>query len=164
VLTAQYARENAIPCLGIGMGLHAMAVEFARNVLKMADANSQEANEQHPEAITTPIVINAHKENLRLGATQIKINENSQAHAIYNATQISERHRNRYELNPEYLEDMQSAGLTVSAKSANHPEILELAAHPYYIACAYHPEFKSRPNKPHPIFQNFVSTAIKQNA
>jgi len=156
VCAAKYARENKIPCLGLGMGMQAMAVEFARGVLGHAAANSIEFDENTPHPI-----VGTRAANLRLGSYPCKIAPDTLAHQIYRKDFTEERHRHRYEFNPAYREALAAAGLIFSGTSpdARYLEMLELdaARHPWYLGALFNPQFKSRPNVPHPIFQSFIA-------
>ncbi|MDC0088016.1 CTP synthase [Akkermansiaceae bacterium] len=168
ILTAQYARENKVPLFGICLGMQIATIEFARNACGLTDANSTEFNKEtaHP-------VISLQEEQqgveemgatMRLGASKAKISPNTRAAELYGQDIISERHRHRYEFNPAYREQIESAGLTISAVSDPEGlvEIVEITDHPFYIGAQFHPEFQSKPNKPHPIFSGFVAAALKQ--
>ncbi len=145
ILAIRYARENKLPFLGIGLGMHLAATEFCRNVLGGDKDLAIEGQES------------------RLGARPIKVLPGSRAYGIYQTTEISERHRNKYELNKEYLEEMAAQGMLASGLEAEADlvEILEIPDHPWFIATIYHPEYKSRPNKSHPLFKDFIKTIIE---
>lgn len=168
IIAAKFARENKIPYFGICLGMQIATIEFARNVCNLQAANSTEfdKNTAHP-------VISLQEEQqgvvdmgatMRLGASDAKVLPDSRAHALYNSELITERHRHRYEFNPTYREQIEAAGLKVSAVSADQGlvEIVEIPEHPFYIGAQFHPEFQSRPNHPHPIFAGFVSAALEQ--
>jgi CTP synthase len=160
----QYAREHNIPYLGLCLGMQLAVIEFARNVLGIKDANSSElSNTKQPVIDLLPEQEDI--ENLggtmRLGNYDAKIAEGSLAHRIYNATNIVERHRHRYEVNPEYIEQIEAQGMKFTGRNKNRMEILEIPAHPFFIASQFHPEFKSRPGKPAPLFKGFVEAMIK---
>jgi len=148
-----------VPCLGIGMGMQAMAIAFARHTLGLAGANSIEFDESTPH----PIVHNK-SAKMRLGSYPCKIAADSTAHRIYKQDFAEERHRHRYEFNPAYRDDFAAAGLhfTGTSPDARHLEILELSAdlHPFYFGTIFSPQFKSRPNVPHPVFAAFAAAAI----
>ena len=161
----KYARENNVPFLGICLGMQMAVVEFARDVLKLPDANSEEFDE-----ITENPVIHImydQKEvtkkggTMRLGAYPCVIKEGSLAEKLYKVHEISERHRHRFEYNNEYKDKMEKNGLIVSGISPDGKlvEIVELKTHPYFIACQFHPEFKSRPDKPAPLFVGLIKSA-----
>ncbi|MCL2235533.1 MAG: CTP synthase [Defluviitaleaceae bacterium] len=153
VLAAKFARENGVPCLGIGMGMEAMAIEFARGVMGLDRANSAEFDETTEHAI----FVNPGK-GLRKGAHTCTLTEGTLAHKIYGQTEISERHRHRYEFDSTFIPAFEAAGMTISGKGkgGNLAEILEIANHPFYLGIIAHPQFKSRPNRPHPIFVRFL--------
>ena len=163
--TIKYARENKVPFLGICLGMQMAVVEFARNVLGLKDANSLEFNEN----TTNPVIhimeeqknINKKGGTMRLGAYDCVIKENTLAHKVYGKTMISERHRHRYEYNNDYKQRLEAAGLIASGTSPNGSlvEIVELPTHPYFIAGQFHPELKSRPNNPAPLFVGLVKAA-----
>ena len=163
----KYARENKIPYLGICLGMQLMCVEFARNVLKLEDANTIEVNEDTKNPIIT--LMEEQKKSIlkggtmRLGAFDCDIKEGSLAHQLYGKTIISERHRHRYEFNNAYAEKMEAAGFVITGhlKDANLAEIAEIKDHPYMIGVQFHPELKSRITNPHPLFLGFVDAAKK---
>ncbi len=165
--TIRYARENKIPFLGICLGMQMAVVEYARNVLNIKDANSAELDEK-----TNNQVIHIMEEQkgiskkggtMRLGAYPCIIKEGTLAHRVYGKTEISERHRHRFEYNNDYKERLETAGLICSGVSpdGNLVEIVEInqKEHPYFIAGQFHPELKSRPNKPSPLFVGLVKAA-----
>lgn len=161
----KYARENKIPYFGICLGMQLMSVEFARNVLGFADANTLEVNENTKHPIIT--LMEEQKKNIlkggtmRLGAFNCEIKEGSLAHQLYGKTSISERHRHRYEFNNDYINDMEKAGFIITGKlkDGNLAEIAEIKDHPYMIGVQFHPELKSRITNPHPLFVGFVAAA-----
>jgi len=165
--TVRYARENNIPFFGICLGMQMAVIEYSRNVLGYADANSTEMNEgtSHPV-----ISIMEEQKNItdkggtmRLGAWKCHIKEGSLAHKIYGKTDILERHRHRYEFNGDYLEALENAGLKASGINPDTGlvEIVELENHPFFIGVQYHPEYKSTVANPHPLFVSFVAAAVK---
>lgn len=163
----QYARENQIPMLGICLGMQMAVVEFARNVLGLKDAHSSELN---PET-TNPVIdlmpeqkdIEEMGGTMRLGSYPCKIAEESKAYEAYADELIYERHRHRYEFNNAYRKQIQAAGMTLSGLSPDERlvEIVEIKDHPWYVAAQFHPEFKSRPNRPHPLFREFIKASLK---
>ena len=166
--TIRYARENEVPFLGICLGMQMAVVEFARNVLGLTDSNSAEF-----DAKTKNPVIHIMEEQkkidkkggtMRLGAYPCIIKEGSLASKIYGESEISERHRHRFEYNNDYKEDLEKAGLKVSGTSPDGllVEMVEIPKHPYFIAGQFHPELKSRPNKPAPLFVGLVEAAKKR--
>jgi CTP synthase len=163
---ARYARENKIPFLGISLGLQIAVIEFARNVANLKNANSREINPNTPY----PVIDFIPGQNeysmlggtLRLGKYPCKLIPNTKAFEKYNSDIIYERHRNRYEVNNNYINLFVEKGMKISGTSPNGTiiEIIELSDHPWFIACQFHPEFKSRPNRPHPLFLGFLYAAI----
>ena len=167
----KFARENRIPTLGICLGLQAMVIEYARNVAGLADASSSEFDEQtdvpviHTMDEQIEILHEGHMGGtMRLGLYDAELVEGSLAHELYGETLIAERHRHRYEVNNDYRAEIEAAGLTVSGVNPdkNLVEFVELprSEHPYYIATQAHPELKSRPSRPHPLFAGLVAAAI----
>jgi CTP synthase len=174
ILAARYARENGIPYLGICLGLHAAVVEFARNVAGLADANSTEFQADTPNPVIALITewqdldgsTQARSEesdlggSMRLGAQVCDLVPGSLAARAYGAEQIYERHRHRYEVNNGYLDRLGDAGLIFSGRSADGlVEVVELADHPWFLACQFHPEFTSNPRDGHPLFTGFITAA-----
>lgn len=155
----KYARENNVPLLGLCFGFQLVVVEFARNALGIKDANSSELSDtENPVIDVLPEqrdVINKGG-TMRLGNYTIEIEEGSLAHRIYKTRTITERHRHRYEVNPLYVDQMREEGLIFSGKHKDRMEILELPSHRFFMATQFHPEFKSRPGKPSPVFEAFV--------
>lgn len=166
IMAAQYARENKIPYLGICLGMQIAVIEYARNVLGFADANSTEFD----PATTHPVIdlmpeqkgIEDLGGTMRLGAYPCVLNEGSKVHALYGSAEISERHRHRYEVNNDYREEYETSGLQLVGKSPNGHivEMIELHDHPYYVATQAHPEFKSRPNEAHPLFRGLIEASL----
>lgn len=160
--SARYARENNIPFLGICFGMQLAAIEFARDILKLEDANSTELDENTPYPIIN-FLPNQYQGidmggSLRLGAYECMIKENTKAFEAYKIPLVKERHRHRYEFNNEYLKQFEENGFIASGinPSTNLVEILELKNHKWFLACQFHPEFKSRPQNPHPLFREFI--------
>lgn len=168
ILAAQYARENGIPFLGICLGMQMALAEFARNVVGWKDANSAELDPAtaHPVIDLMPEQKNVTDlgGTMRLGACPCVLRPGTLAHRLYGKDKISERHRHRYEVNNEVREDMEKAGLTLSGISPDGRivEMIEYAGHPFYIGTQGHPEFKSRPNRPHPLFAGLVGAACEK--
>ena len=164
--TIRYARENKIPFLGICLGMQMAVVEFARNVLGLKDANSAEfdKNTKNPviHIMEEQKKVNKKGGTMRLGAYPCIIKEGTLARKVYGEKEISERHRHRYEFNNSYREELEKAGLTVSGTSpdGNLVEIVEIKDHPYFISGQFHPELKSRPNRPAPLFVGLVKACI----
>lgn len=168
ILAANYARTHDIPYLGICLGMQIAIIEFARNVLNMQGANSAEINPETPFPL---IDILPEKKNisdlggtLRLGQYPCVLNEKSKSYQLYGEKEIFERHRHRYEVNNDYRDSLLQGGMIFAGTSPdNHiVEMIELPDHPWFVACQFHPEFKSRPNKPHPLFRGFVTAAAER--
>ena len=165
----QYARENKKPFLGICLGMQCAVIEFARNVMKYKDANSIENVENTKYPVIYLMLEQRDVEHkggtMRLGAYPCKLDKGSIAFEAYDKEVIYERHRHRYEFNNEYRNDMISKGLVISGLSPDEKlvEIVELKKeeHPWFVGVQYHPEFKSRPNKPHALFKDFVKTILE---
>ncbi|CAB3288541.1 CTP synthetase [Methanocaldococcus lauensis] len=162
----KYARENDIPFLGICMGMQCAVIEFARNVCGLEGANSTEFDEntKYPVVDLLPEQkeIDAKGGTMRLGAYPAILKEGTLVHRLYKKTEVYERHRHRYEVNPEYHEILENYGLTISGKSPDGrlAEFIEIDKNRYFVATQAHPEFKSRPNKPHPLFDGLVRAAL----
>lgn len=163
--TVKYAREHKIPYLGIDLGMQLMAIDTARNLLGWEDADSTEfiQNPRHP-------VISLPEEQplvsdgvMKLGASRVNLTKGSRLEQIYNSTQITERHRSKYTFDRRYSDDMISNGLAITASSAsdNQTEAFEWQDHPFGIGVQFHPEFVSRPSKPHPLFTAFIKAALE---
>ena len=169
IAAAGYAREHDIPCLGICLGLQAMTIDFARNVLGLTDANSTEMN----PTTTHPVIDLMHDQRdvadkggtQRLGAYYAILEPGSRVHQAYGEPVVSERHRHRYELNATWKPRMEAAGLQCTGLSPDRRlvEFVELADHPYWVATQAHPEFKSRPDRPHPLFRELVAHALARH-
>ena len=163
--TIQYARESNVPFLGICLGMQMAVVEFARNVLKLADANSEEFDEKCKNQVIHIMDeqkgIDDKGGTMRLGKYPCKIKKDTLAYSLYKSEEISERHRHRFEYNNDYKERLENAGLICSGTSPDGKlvEIVEYRKHPYFIAGQFHPEFKSRPNRPGPLFVGLVKAA-----
>lgn len=166
IITAKYARENNIPYLGICLGMQVSVIEFARSLLGFQDANSSEFT---PEGCHNVIDLMPDQQGnlpkggtMRLGAYPCQIKKNSILDAAYGTPVIQERHRHRYEFNNQYREQLEAAGLMITGTSPdNHlVEAIELPENSFYVGVQYHPEFKSRPNRAHPLFRAFVKAAL----
>jgi CTP synthase len=163
----RYAREKKVPYFGICLGMQTACVEFARNVCGLADANSSEFDPATPHRVIYKLRELRGVEELggtmRLGAWTCKIEPNTLAHRVYGKLEISERHRHRYEFNREYEGTLTAAGMRISGSTPDgtYVEMIELPDHPYFIGCQFHPEFKSKPLEPHPLFKNFVGAAYE---
>ncbi len=167
ILAARYAREKKIPYFGICLGMQIAVIEFARNVCQLEGANSSEWDDvtKHPVIHLMPDQNNVIDMGgtLRLGNWPCKLQKGSKTHSVYLSDHIVERHRHRYEFNNEYREIMHQNGLVFSGLSPDDylVEITEYANHPWFVGCQFHPEFKSRPNRPHPLFAGFVKAAFE---
>ncbi len=163
----KYARENQIPFLGICLGMQVTVIEFARNVCNLKKANSTEFDANTKFSIVSLLEeqkkINALGATMRLGAYECKIKKPSLASSIYKKQKIYERHRHRYEFNNAFKQLLEKKGLVFSGinPGSGLVEIIELAKHPFFIACQFHPEFKSKPDRAHPIFAAFIKAAVE---
>jgi len=168
ILTVKFARENGVPFLGICLGMQVAVIEFARNVCNMKNANSTEFNPN----TTYPVIALLPEQRgvdriggtMRLGAYPCIIkNENTRAFKAYKKKEIMERHRHRYEVNPDFKKSLERKGLVLSGLSPDKRlvEIIELKDHPWFLGCQFHPEFKSRPFSPHPLFRDFIKSSIE---
>ncbi len=166
ISTVRYARENNIPLFGICLGMQVMVIEYARNVAMLKDANSREFNDKSPYKVIDYMEGQNDDINkggtLRLGSYPCVIKKGTTMERLYKTDVINERHRHRYEFNNEYREILTSKGLTLSGISPDGllVETVELTDRPFYVGVQFHPEFKSRPNKPHPLFLGFVGAAF----
>ena len=163
--TIKYVRENKIPFLGICLGMQMAVVEFARNVLDLRDANSEEFDNNSQNKVIHIMddqrSVDKKGGTMRLGSYPCVLKEDSRAMGLYGKKEITERHRHRFEFNNEYREKMEARGLMCTGTSPDGKlvEIVELKNHPYFIAGQFHPEFKSRPNNPHPLFVGLIKAA-----
>ena len=168
VQAASYARKTGLPYFGICLGMQVMVIEYARNVLGWADANSTEftPDSGHPviSLLEDQIDVKAYGGTMRLGASPSSVVEGTQLHKIYGTEAISERHRHRYEVSNVFREDLASGGLIFSAftPEGSLVEASEWPDHPWGIGVQYHPEFKSKPVSPHPLFAAFVAACMGQ--
>ena len=161
------AREKKIPFFGICLGMHCAVIEFARNVMGLKDANSTEFD---PDT-KNPVIDIMHEQRgvrdkggtMRLGTYECKLKTDSNAYRAYKESIIYERHRHRYELNNSYIDRLEEAGLIVTGinPDKNLAEIVEIKDHPWFVGVQFHPEFKSRPERPHPLFRDFIEASIK---
>lgn len=167
IATAGYARKNKVPFLGICLGMQCAVIEFARNVCGLKGANSSEfaLDSPYPVVHLMPDQENIAKKGgtMRLGGYPCHLQEGTAAYEAYACPDISERHRHRYEINNEHRKTLEDNGLTICGISPDGKlvEIIELNEHPWFVACQFHPEFKSRPNRPHPLFMGLVRTALE---
>ena len=165
VETARYAREHRIPYLGLCLGLQVMVVEWARNILGLKDANSSEIDPDTPHPVIHIMEeqgsVTSMGGTMRLGSYPCRPVENTLAMAVYNERDVSERHRHRFELNNAYREVLENSGLIMSGLSPDGllVETGEIKDHPYMLGVQFHPEFQSRPNRPHPLFGGFIAAA-----
>ena len=161
----KYARENNIPFFGICLGLQMAVVEYARNVCKIKDASSIESKKKSNNYVINFMPdqkdLDTKGGNMRLGKYPCEIKKNSKVHSAYKKTKISERHRHRYEVNPEYHSSLTKNGLILSGMSPDGKlvEIIELKTHKWFVGCQFHPEFKSRPFRSHPLFREFIKVS-----
>jgi CTP synthase len=166
----RFARENKIPFLGICLGMQMAIVEFARNVLHLTGANSSEINPETPHPVIDLLPEQKNVEDMggtmRLGLYACNVVKGSLAHQAYQLEVIEERHRHRYEFNNDYREQMERAGLLFSGTSPDGRlvEIIEVKDHPWFVATQFHPEFTSRPNRPQPLFREFIRAATQINS
>jgi len=178
VCAAQYARENNLPYFGICLGMQVAVIEFARHVAGMDRANSSEFDEETPypviylmlewyddktDTVQRRDASSDKGATMRLGAYPCHLEKNTAAHAAYGVDDISERHRHRYEFNNEFKDRLAESGLVISGRSPNGDlvEIVEIKDHPWFLGCQFHPEFKSRPKNPHPLFRDFIKAALE---
>jgi len=166
ITAIKYARESAKPFFGICLGMQLAAIEFARNALQLARAHSQEFDVQSPDQIIhlmdSQKSVTSKGGTMRLGAYPCLLTSGSRSHKAYGGSEISERHRHRYEFNNSYRVRFESAGVIFAGVSPNRDlvEIMEIKDHPWFVACQFHPELKSRPTKAHPLFREFVAAAV----
>ena len=166
IVAAKFARENKIPYFGIGMGMQTALIEFARNVIGLKDANSTEFNEDTKNPVVD--VLHEYSQSdvlggtLRLGNYECVLTEGSLVHSLYNADSVLERHRHRYEFNQDYKEAFEAKGIVFSGISRDKEvvETIELNDHPFFIGTQFQPEFKSRPNRSHPLFNGFIKASL----
>jgi len=166
--TIRYTREKGIPFLGLCLGMQCAVIEYARSVLGLEKANSSEFDASNPYPVINLLPEQRSVEDkggsMRLGAYPCHITEGTLAHRIYGKTEISERHRHRYEFNNDFREKLMSKGLIVSGTSPDGRlvEIVELKHHPWFLGTQFHPEYHSRPHRPHPVFTSFIEAALKR--
>jgi len=167
ISAVQYARENKIPYFGICLGMQMAVVEFARNVCKLNKANSSEFDSATPHPVIDLLPeqrqVKDKGASMRLGAWPCTVENKSFAYDAYGQKEISERHRHRYEFNNSYKKKLTDKGLRITGASPDGrlAEIVEIKDHPWFLGCQFHPEFKSRPTKPHPLFRKFIEAALR---
>ena len=166
-MAAKFAREHKKPYLGLCLGMQVATIEFARHVLNVSDVNSTEFNPKTANPVIH--ILPGHTETedkggtLRLGSYPCVLDKDSLSFKAYQKPRIDERHRHRYEFNMDYKEKLEAAGLRIAGISPDKRlvEIIELKNHPYFVASQFHPEFKSRPFRPHPLFREFIKSSLK---
>lgn len=164
----RYARENNLPFLGLCLGMQCVVIEYARNVVGLKDANSTEFDENTPHPVIDLMLeqknVQGYGGTMRLGKYECHLKKGSKASIVYDSAKIFERHRHRYEVNNEYIDRLKKAGLVFSGFSPDGmlAEIVELPELDWFVASQFHPEFKSRPERPHPLFNGLVTTAVKK--
>ena len=169
IAAAKYARENKVPYFGLCLGMQVAVIEFARNVLGLNRANSLEMDEMTPHPVIHYMEGQKNISDIggtsRLGAYPCELRKGTMAHFIYGADTISERHRHRFEFNNQYMELFEKAGMVVAGvcPTGGQVEIMENTGHPWMLGVQFHPEFLSRPVRPHPLFLNFIAAAIKNS-
>jgi CTP synthase len=167
VHTIQYAREHRVPFFGICLGMQCATIEYARDVAQLPDADSTEFDPQTPHRVIYKLRellgVDEMGGTMRLGAWPCKLTPGSFAQKAYGKTEISERHRHRYEFNREYEKQLVAAGLKITGRTPdeNYVEIVEAPEHPWFLGCQFHPEFKSKPLEPHPLFRAFIGAALE---
>lgn len=167
IRAVQYARENNIPYFGICLGMQVATIEFARNVVGLKGVNSTEFDKECKHPIISLLEEQKAVKNLgasmRLGAYPCKVQPKTNSYAAYKKDAVSERHRHRYEFNNQYKTDFRKKGMIFAGINENQKlvEIVELKDHPWFVGCQFHPEFKSKPDKAHPLFRNFVAAALE---
>jgi CTP synthase len=163
----RFARETKLPFFGICLGLQCATIEFARNVAGLTEANSTEFNKSTPEPVVC--LLNEQRAVTDVGGTQrlgsypCRLLPGSKAHAAYGTDLVGERHRHRYEVNNEYRELLASHGMVISGTSPDGSlvEVIELSNHPWFVAVQCHPEFRSKPTRPHPLFRDFIGASLE---
>src|SRR5215468_6366433 len=166
----RYAREHKVPYLGLCLGMQLATIEFARNACGIKDANSTEFDKNTPQPVISLLEgqrgVRNKGASMRLETWPTKIIPGTLAERIYGDTAVTERHRHRYEFNMKYRDRMNAKGFVISGTSPDGTlaELIELRDHPYFVGCQYHPEFQSKPNKPHPLFKGFIAAALAYQA
>ncbi len=168
IAAIRYARENEVPMFGICLGMQSTVIEFARHECGLEEATSTEFDEDTPVPIIYKLRdllgVDDMGGTMRLGAYPCKIKEGTLAHEVFGTTEISERHRHRYEVNQKYLQQLKDGGLVVSGLSPDEKfvEIVELPDHPWFLGCQFHPEYQSKPTAPHPLFVSYIAAALEE--
>jgi CTP synthase len=168
ILAAQYAREQGVPYFGLCLGMQVATIEFARNVAGWKEANSSEFDPQAPQKVIDLMSeqsdVSEKGGTMRLGSYRCQLKEGSLAARAYGRTEVDERHRHRYEFNNRFAAQLQSRGLVLSGKCVGRElvEIIEIPGHPWFLAVQFHPELKSRPHEPHPLFVDFVRAMLER--
>jgi CTP synthase len=168
VYTIQYAREHKVPFFGICLGMQCATIEYARDVAGLKQADSTEFDPQTPYRVIYKLRellgVDEMGGTMRLGAWPCKLEPGSFAHKAYGKLEISERHRHRYEFNRDHEKALVAAGLRITGRTPdeNYVEIVEAPEHPWFVGCQFHPEFKSKPLEPHPLFAAFIGAALEQ--
>ena len=166
-MAVQHCRQNEVPFLGLCLGMQCAVIEFARNVCGWTDANSAEfsTTTEHPVLALLPGQDESADKGAtqRLGAYPMRIMPGTKARKIYGAARANERHRHRYEVNNQFRNEIEDRGLVTSGVSPDGKlvELVELPDHPFFLATQFHPEFKSRPNRAHPLFRDFINASLK---
>jgi len=167
IYTIQFARESKIPFFGICLGMQCATIEYARDVAGLKQADSTEFDPQAPYRVIYKLRellgVDEMGGTMRLGAWPCKLEPGSFAHKAYGTLEISERHRHRYEFNREHEKTLVAAGLKITGRTPdeNYVEIVEAPEHPWFLGCQFHPEFKSKPLEPHPLFSAFIGAALE---
>jgi CTP synthase len=167
VHTIQYAREHKVPFFGICLGMQCATIEYARDVAGLKQADSTEFDPQTPHRVIYKLRellgVDEMGGTMRLGAWPCKLVAGSFAHKAYGKLEITERHRHRYEFNRDYEKALVAAGLRITGRTPdeNYVEIVEAPEHPWFLGCQFHPEFKSKPLEPHPLFAAFIGAALE---
>jgi CTP synthase len=162
----QFARETELPFLGICLGMQLACLEYARNVLGISDATSEEfdahAKNRIIHIMESQLKVDRKGGTMRLGAYDCVVKRSTKTSRAYGADRVSERHRHRYEFNPEYRARFEQSGFVVAGESPDGTlvEVMELSSHPYFVGCQFHPELKSRPVAPHPLFRDLIAGAL----
>ncbi|MDH3746274.1 MAG: gamma-glutamyl-gamma-aminobutyrate hydrolase family protein, partial [Acidobacteriota bacterium] len=170
IRSIRYAREQKVPFFGICLGMQCMVIEYARNVCGISDATSSEFDPESNQAIIYKLRellgVEEMGGTMRLGAYPCELQEGTLAREIYGVDEISERHRHRYEVNQKYLGTLVENGLRVAGMSPDGKfvEMIELPDHPWYLGCQFHPEYKSKPTEPHPLFVSYIHAALEEQA